>query len=214
MKEDQVGGTHYKDFQISPLTYIMENQLPFCEGNVIKYVSRHARKNGAEDLLKAVDYINRILEREYGIGLDYSTYCSDCEDGSELMEDSPSKYSVTHDPYDITSPEGIQYHYHHLNNPFPTTEEDFYEICRAYQSAGQEGLISQQLLKDVLNVEFSPHYKVVTVVTEDGHGIIQFSIGNQTFELRTVCDGDEWPVDQCLQWWANQLQKALDKLAG
>ena len=48
----QVGGNHYKDMKIQPITFIQENNIPFCEANVIKYVCRHRNKNGLEDLLK------------------------------------------------------------------------------------------------------------------------------------------------------------------
>lgn len=62
----QVGGDHYQT-AIQPIEYIMANKLPFCEGNVVKYITRHRRKNGAEDLLKARQYIDFILEHDYGI---------------------------------------------------------------------------------------------------------------------------------------------------
>lgn len=59
--EKQVGGTHYKDFEIQPIDYIVKNNLGFREGNVIKYVSRHKFKNGAEDIKKAIHYLEMIL---------------------------------------------------------------------------------------------------------------------------------------------------------
>ena len=46
----QVGGDHYKDFKIMPVEYISKNNLDFCEGIIIKYISRHKLKNGAEDI--------------------------------------------------------------------------------------------------------------------------------------------------------------------
>ena len=50
MKESkQVGGNHYKTLAIEPIRYIVENGMDFCEGNVIKYVSRYKEKNGIED---------------------------------------------------------------------------------------------------------------------------------------------------------------------
>ena len=64
MKNNQVGGSHYS-MDIQPIDYIEANNLTFNEGNVIKYVSRHRTKNGKEDLLKAMWYIKRILEKEY-----------------------------------------------------------------------------------------------------------------------------------------------------
>ena len=35
------------------------------QGNVIKYITRYRKKNGLEDIRKAVEYINRILADEY-----------------------------------------------------------------------------------------------------------------------------------------------------
>ena len=62
----QVGGNHYKDFKIRPVEYISKNKLDFLEGNIIKYVSRHRNKNGAEDIRKIIHYAELILELEYG----------------------------------------------------------------------------------------------------------------------------------------------------
>ena len=36
------------------------------EGNIIKYISRHRNKNGAEDIIKIIHYAHLILELEYG----------------------------------------------------------------------------------------------------------------------------------------------------
>lgn len=62
---NEVGGNHYKKLKISPVEYIRANNLDFFEGNVVKYVSRHRYKNGAEDIVKCVDYLRMILEDEY-----------------------------------------------------------------------------------------------------------------------------------------------------
>jgi hypothetical protein len=43
----------------------MHNNLGMLEGNVVKYVARHDKKNGKEDLLKAIETINRIIEEKY-----------------------------------------------------------------------------------------------------------------------------------------------------
>lgn len=59
-KDTQIGGTHYK-IAIEPIDYIMKNKLGFCEGNVIKYVTRHKSKNGVEDLKKAKHYIDFLI---------------------------------------------------------------------------------------------------------------------------------------------------------
>lgn len=60
--DKQEGGSHYKDFPIQPIEFIMANDIPFCEGNVIKYVVRHGSKNGLEDLYKAKHYLELLIE--------------------------------------------------------------------------------------------------------------------------------------------------------
>lgn len=49
---------------IEPIDYIIDHQLDFLEGNVIKYVSRWTLKNGIEDLKKARFYLDKLIERE------------------------------------------------------------------------------------------------------------------------------------------------------
>jgi len=63
--EEQVAGKHYKSMKIQPAHFINENHLEFAEGNVIKYVCRHRKKDGEKDLLKAKHYIDMIIERDY-----------------------------------------------------------------------------------------------------------------------------------------------------
>ena len=62
----QVGGTHYKKMKIQPSKFVIENKLLFPEGNVIKYICSHQYKGGKEDLLKAMHFIEMIIERDYG----------------------------------------------------------------------------------------------------------------------------------------------------
>lgn len=64
--DEQVGGDHYRNKVIEPIEYIMENELSYCEGNVIKYVTRHREKGGSEDIRKAIQYCKFILRYEYG----------------------------------------------------------------------------------------------------------------------------------------------------
>lgn len=61
----QVGGNHYKDCKIQPTEFIYVNNIPFIEGNIIKYVIRHRSKNGIEDLKKARHYIDLLINFEY-----------------------------------------------------------------------------------------------------------------------------------------------------
>ena len=66
--EVQVGGNYYKNFKIQPVEYIHKNNIPYLEGNVIKYVTRHRFKNKIEDINKAIHYLELIKELEYGKG--------------------------------------------------------------------------------------------------------------------------------------------------
>ena len=61
----QIGGSHYKNFKIQPSEFVIENELLYPEGCVIKYIIRHRMKNGKEDLLKAKHFIDMIIERDY-----------------------------------------------------------------------------------------------------------------------------------------------------
>jgi hypothetical protein len=60
--ETQVGGDHYKigyehwDFTIEAL----ENR--YLEGSITKYVSRHRKKNGVQDLKKAQHFVKKLTE--------------------------------------------------------------------------------------------------------------------------------------------------------
>ena len=61
----QIGGSHYKKMKIQPSKFVIENEVLFPEGSVIKYICRHRFKNGKEDLLKAMHFIEMIIERDY-----------------------------------------------------------------------------------------------------------------------------------------------------
>jgi|TARA_R100000656_G_scaffold122554_1_gene98240 hypothetical protein len=60
---------HYFRFKIEPITFIMQNEIPYAEGNAIKYICRwrHKHKTKEEqlgDLKKAKQYINLLIEQE------------------------------------------------------------------------------------------------------------------------------------------------------
>lgn len=54
---------HYSHLKIQPIDFITENNLGFCEGNILKYVCRWNYKNGVEDLKKAQVYLNKLIEK-------------------------------------------------------------------------------------------------------------------------------------------------------
>lgn len=61
----QVGGDHYKDLAIQPMEFFQENEIPFIEASIMKYVIRHRDKNGLQDLDKAEHLIQVLKERDY-----------------------------------------------------------------------------------------------------------------------------------------------------
>lgn len=61
----QTGGTHYKGLAITPAEYAMKNHLDACQFSVVKYITRFREKNGLEDLKKAKDFIDMLIESEY-----------------------------------------------------------------------------------------------------------------------------------------------------
>lgn len=63
--DKQVAGSHYSTLKIQPIEYIWANGLPFIEGNVVKYITRHRSKGGADDIRKAIHFCELLLEMEY-----------------------------------------------------------------------------------------------------------------------------------------------------
>lgn len=61
MNAKQIGGSHYQ-MPIQPIEFIVKNNIAYREANVIKYTVRHKNKNGKEDILKAIHYLEMILE--------------------------------------------------------------------------------------------------------------------------------------------------------
>ena len=61
----QIGGNHYQKYKIQPSKFVVENKLLFPEGCAIKYIIRHQDKGGKDDLLKAIHFIEMIIERDY-----------------------------------------------------------------------------------------------------------------------------------------------------
>jgi len=61
----QVGGSHYKGDVIQHVEYCQRNRIPWCESAAIKYIVRHAKKNKAQDVQKAIHYLELLLQIEY-----------------------------------------------------------------------------------------------------------------------------------------------------
>lgn len=63
-QDKQIGGNHYKKYVIQPVDFIAKNNIPYIEGNIIKYLLRWRDKNGIEDLDKIVHYVELLKEIE------------------------------------------------------------------------------------------------------------------------------------------------------
>lgn len=87
--DKQVGGSHYREGAIQPIQYIESNKLTFSEGSVVKYITRHRNKNGVQDLLKIIHYVELILEMEYGVGPDGKKLDEKVEAPWEKVETQP-----------------------------------------------------------------------------------------------------------------------------
>jgi hypothetical protein len=63
--DEQIDGSHYQSLTIQTWDYIVQNDISYLEGNVIKYVSRWRSKGGMTDLLKAQHYLTKLIETEH-----------------------------------------------------------------------------------------------------------------------------------------------------
>ena len=61
----QIGGDHYQSMTIQPSEFINKNNIPFAEGNAIKYLCRHKQKGQRNDLEKAIHYCQMAIDRDY-----------------------------------------------------------------------------------------------------------------------------------------------------
>ncbi len=67
-----MGGTHYREVvskcphcqkEVQPWDFF--GMMPFLVGCAMKYLTRYKGKGGKEDLLKAIHYIQKLIEVEY-----------------------------------------------------------------------------------------------------------------------------------------------------
>lgn len=52
----------YTQGSIECWDYILDKEMNYLEGNIIKYVTRYKLKNGIEDLKKARVYLDKLIE--------------------------------------------------------------------------------------------------------------------------------------------------------
>jgi hypothetical protein len=64
-KKDNINPNYYKE-GIQVTDFILSYNMEWCEGNIIKYVTRYKAKNGLEDLKKAKWYLEKLIEKLEG----------------------------------------------------------------------------------------------------------------------------------------------------
>lgn len=64
IKEDKVVNPKHYTKGIETWDFIASKEMSFMEGNIIKYVSRWKDKNGIEDLKKAKQYLDKLIDIE------------------------------------------------------------------------------------------------------------------------------------------------------
>jgi hypothetical protein len=62
IKNRQTGGNHYKVMGIQPIVFATVNRYDPSAFSTLKYISRHRRKHGKEDLQKAIDFVEIRLQ--------------------------------------------------------------------------------------------------------------------------------------------------------
>ena len=55
--------SHYEK-GIQPIDFMLENNMGFVEGNVVKYICRYDMKGGVDDLEKIKHYCDILIARE------------------------------------------------------------------------------------------------------------------------------------------------------
>ena len=58
---DIINPKYYKK-GIETTKYILSHDMGFCEGNIIKYITRYKQKDGLQDLKKAKKYLELLIQ--------------------------------------------------------------------------------------------------------------------------------------------------------
>lgn len=66
--DKQVGGGHYRGKEVQHWDFVHMHNLDYFQGQIIKYVMRHFKKNGLQDLQKAQHFLEKYIELEYPHG--------------------------------------------------------------------------------------------------------------------------------------------------
>jgi hypothetical protein len=62
--ERQVAGDHYAGVPVQHWDIVVMHDLDYFQGQIIKYVMRHKKKNGIQDLEKAAHFLEKYIEVE------------------------------------------------------------------------------------------------------------------------------------------------------
>ncbi len=60
----QISGNHYKVVKYQPWDVVLDWELGYLDGTALKYISRWKKKNGLEDIRKAIHFLEKLLEVE------------------------------------------------------------------------------------------------------------------------------------------------------
>jgi len=66
--DTQIGGEHYKNPN-GVEHWDWAADMPYLEARCTAYIARHQDKKGLEDIKKALHFIQKIVERRYGMEL-------------------------------------------------------------------------------------------------------------------------------------------------
>lgn len=55
---------YYNKLKITPIDFILANNIPFCESCIIKYAVRWKEKGGIQDLEKIKEYVDILIKNE------------------------------------------------------------------------------------------------------------------------------------------------------
>lgn len=58
----QVGGEHYRSAKYQHWDFAADNRMGYFEGQITKYVTRWRKKNGVQDLEKALHFADKLYE--------------------------------------------------------------------------------------------------------------------------------------------------------
>lgn len=87
MDEDKIKHPDHYTRGIEMWDYAYSHGMSFFEGNIIKYVTRWRHKNGIEDLHKAKQYLDKLIEQELKEDQDWWDQKAKMEDTEEEASD-------------------------------------------------------------------------------------------------------------------------------